>query len=469
MKVVVVGAGALGSIVGAHLARAGEDVVFVARGERAAILRQRGIVLGGLADFSVPVAVATDPREVETADVLLVAVKTYDTEPALAGLQHLRVRSALSLQNGVLKNEQLASVFGPERVLGAAVVVAGEVLGDGAVRFTLNDRFVVGELAGGVSDRARDLAAALVRAGFPAEASPHVQSVEWSKYLLFVGGMALASLTRLPTAKFLSDPDGALLMARVMRELGDVAARLQDLDAPGSGAGPPARSRGDVGLRRAKGHAARCADARPRDLLPAPVRHQPPHGGSKSLEAPHPAPSPEGRGQGGTLRREAPHAADGRLVGERELREREIGREIVEDGAHALSDGDVALRLGLEVWRDEVADDAERLVRRRRAPLFVELDQDHRVGRPFLEARLDGVVHDLVGVDVALAAHVLPLPLEGHAPGTAVARRIAHEPTALAGAQHQLVLLARELEVLAPLRVVLRDHQVHAAVFDAGH
>src|SRR5262250_1102425 len=148
---------------------------------------------------------------------------------------------------------------------------------------------------------------------------------------------------------------------------------------------------------------------------------------------------------GETLRGEAPHAADGRLVGERELREREIGREIVEDGAHALSDGDVALRLGLEVWRDEVADDAERLVRRRRAPLFVELDQDHRVGRPFLEARLDGVVHDLVGVDVALAVHVLPLPLEGHAPGTAVARRIAHEPTALAGAQHQLVLLAREL------------------------
>jgi len=227
MKVVVVGAGALGSIVGAHLARAGEDVVFVARGERAATLRQRGIVLHGLADFTVPVAVATDPREVQTADVLLVTVKTYDTEPALASLRHLCVPSALSLQNGVLKNEQLASVFGWERVLGAAVVVAGEMLGDGAVRFTLNDRFAVGELSGGVSDRVRDLAAALVRAGLPAEASPHVQSVEWSKYVLFVGGMALASLTRLPTAKFLSDPDGALLMARVMRELGDVAARLQ--------------------------------------------------------------------------------------------------------------------------------------------------------------------------------------------------------------------------------------------------
>jgi 2-dehydropantoate 2-reductase len=226
MKVVVVGAGALGSIVGAHLARAGEDVVFVARGERAALLRQHGIVITGLADFTVPVTVATDPDVVHTADVLLVTVKTYDTESALADLRHLCVPSVLSLQNGVLKNEQLARVFGWERVLGAAVVVAGEVLGDGAVRFTLNERFAVGELSGGDSDRARSLAAALVRAGLPAEASPHVQSVEWSKYVLFLGGMALAGLTRLPTAKLLSDPDGALLMARVMRELGDVAARL---------------------------------------------------------------------------------------------------------------------------------------------------------------------------------------------------------------------------------------------------
>jgi 2-dehydropantoate 2-reductase len=143
MKVVVVGAGALGSIVGAHLARAGEDVVFVARGERAALLRQHGIVITGLADFTVPVTVATGPDVVHTADVLLVTVKTYDTESALADLRHLCVPSVLSLQNGVLKNEQLARVFGWERVLGAAVVVAGEVLGDGAVRFTLNERFAV--------------------------------------------------------------------------------------------------------------------------------------------------------------------------------------------------------------------------------------------------------------------------------------------------------------------------------------
>ena len=226
MKILVVGAGALGSIIGAHLVRAGEEVIFISRGQRAVSLQQHGIALTGLADITVPATVVTDPGAVRAADALLVTVKTYDTEPALAELRHVRVGSVLSLQNGVLKDEQLASAFGEKRVLGAAAVVAGELLTDGTVRFTLNERLAVGELAGGTSKRAEALAAALVRAGLKAEASPHIRTVEWSKYALFVGGMAVASLTRLTTARFLGDPDGALLMARLMRELGSIAARL---------------------------------------------------------------------------------------------------------------------------------------------------------------------------------------------------------------------------------------------------
>lgn len=226
MKILVLGAGAMGSIIGAHLVRAGEEVVVVARGQRAASLQQHGIALTGLADFTVPVTVVADPREIQTADVLLVTVKTYDTEAALTGLRHLRVNIALSLQNGVVKNEQLASAFGEKQVLGAAAVVAGEVLADGSVRFTLNERLAVGELSGSTSTRSEALAAALVRAGLRAEASPHIRTVEWSKYALFVGGMAVASLMRLTTARFLGDPDGALLMARLMRELGSIASRL---------------------------------------------------------------------------------------------------------------------------------------------------------------------------------------------------------------------------------------------------
>jgi 2-dehydropantoate 2-reductase len=226
MKIVVLGAGALGSIIGAHLVRAGEDVIFIARGQRAAFLQQHGIVITGLVDLTVPVTVTTHPHEVQAADVLLVTVKTYDTESALASLRHLQVHSVLSLQNGVFKNEQLARIFGWDHVLGAAAVVSGQVLPDGAVRFTLNERLALGELPEGTSERTQGLVATLVRASLRAEVSADIQTVEWSKYVLFVGGMALAGLTRLASAQFLSDPDGALLMAQIMRELGRIATRL---------------------------------------------------------------------------------------------------------------------------------------------------------------------------------------------------------------------------------------------------
>ena len=78
----------------------------------------------------------------------------------------------------------------------------------------------------GTSDRVQTLAATLGRAGLRAEVSPHIRTVEWTKYLLAAGGMSLAGLTRLATAQFLSDPDGALLMARLIQELGHLAARL---------------------------------------------------------------------------------------------------------------------------------------------------------------------------------------------------------------------------------------------------
>src|SRR2546429_4182442 len=119
MKIVILGAGALGTVLGAHLARAGEDVTLLARGQRAAYLQEHGATITGLVDFTVPVPVVTDPSQIRDADVLIVTVKTYDMEPALAAVKHLDVGSVLSIQNGVLKNEQLAQTFGWEKVLGA--------------------------------------------------------------------------------------------------------------------------------------------------------------------------------------------------------------------------------------------------------------------------------------------------------------------------------------------------------------
>ena len=226
MRIVILGAGAMGSILGAHLAQGGAEVIFLARGQRAQWLRKHDITVSGLANITAPVQVIERPHEVENADVLLVAVKTHDTETALNSLRQLAVGNVLSVQNGVFKNAQVAHVFGWEQTLGAMAGFAGAVMPDGTVHCTIKERLVIGELPKGTSARVETLATALTRTGLPTEVSPHIQSVEWSKYVLFVGLMAVATLTRLETYKFLKDPDLALVRVRLEREVAQIATAL---------------------------------------------------------------------------------------------------------------------------------------------------------------------------------------------------------------------------------------------------
>jgi 2-dehydropantoate 2-reductase len=135
----IVGAGALGSILGAHLARAGHDVVMLARGERAARIEQQGLRIKGLADLSQRVRVLTDPSQLQAADTLILATKTYATVAALDRLREAQVRVAFSIQNGLMKNEQLAETWGQRCVLGAIADTSGELLSSGEVLFTRND------------------------------------------------------------------------------------------------------------------------------------------------------------------------------------------------------------------------------------------------------------------------------------------------------------------------------------------
>lgn len=226
MKFVIVGAGALGSIIAGHLVKAGQDVCLVARGKRAADLKNKGIALTDIVDVSVPCMVVENIREIKAADVLIIAVKTYDMDGVLADVDHLDVACVLSVQNGVMKNEQLAVVFGKEKVLGAAAFFSGELMLDGAVSFTLNSRFCIGEWPQGTSQRVDDIVSVVADAGINCEAVPKIQSIEWSKFTGWVGMMAPAVLTRVETYKFLSHVQTATICARMMREVAALANAL---------------------------------------------------------------------------------------------------------------------------------------------------------------------------------------------------------------------------------------------------
>ena len=223
MKVVVLGAGALGSIIAGHLARAGEDVTLIARGDRARYLEENGITVTGLAEFNTPCAVASDPSILTEADVLIVAVKTHDTEAAITSLDHLKIPSVMSVQNGVVADAKLSKVFGEANTVGASASFSGEVLADGAVRFTVNAGFYIGELPDGTSERVQGIAAMLERSGILSKAVSNIRTVQWSKFVTWVGGMPVAVLSRLATYKFCSDPDSALICARLVKETAALA------------------------------------------------------------------------------------------------------------------------------------------------------------------------------------------------------------------------------------------------------
>ncbi len=227
MRFAILGAGALGTILGAHLSRAGHEVAMIVRGERARVLQRQGLVLNGLSDIKARPTVIDDPHKLRETGTLIIATKAIDSMQSLETLRHLRVDNTFSVQNGVLKNELLARVFGFSRVLGAMADFSGELLANGEVKFTRNVCLHIGEEKGGSSPRAEELAAAIDAAGVRCVAATNIRTREWSKYAGWIAQFPLAVLTRQITWKFLMDQRSAMVIVRIVREAAQLAAALK--------------------------------------------------------------------------------------------------------------------------------------------------------------------------------------------------------------------------------------------------
>lgn len=225
MHTLILGAGALGSILAAYLARAGERVTLVARGARADLLERDGVSITGLETFSARVPIVRSIREVPDADLAILATKTYDTASILDGASFVRHPIAFSIQNGLQKDDDLAQVFSRAQVLGAAANFSGEVLADGRALFSVHDSIPIGELDGTDSQRVRDIEKMFQSAGIKVQASTEIRSIEWTKLAIYASVMAPSVLCRAPTWGYASDPDTAVVMAHIVKEIGEMARR----------------------------------------------------------------------------------------------------------------------------------------------------------------------------------------------------------------------------------------------------
>ena len=221
----ILGAGAMGSILGAHLARAGHSVAMLARGRRAEQIRTEGLRVAGLAQFSTPVHVIDDPAQLRDTLVLVVATKAIRTAESLKPLGGAKVGYAFSVQNGVLKNDLLQATFGADHVLGSLANMSGELKPSGEVLFTRNVSLQIGALQGGVPEAVRTLAHTIDSSGVRSVAVPNIAAQEWSKFAAWVGMAGVAITTRAVTWKYLMDPDAALVLVRLIREMRELATR----------------------------------------------------------------------------------------------------------------------------------------------------------------------------------------------------------------------------------------------------
>jgi 2-dehydropantoate 2-reductase len=108
-------------------------------------------------------------------------------------------------------------------VLGALANISGELLPSGTVAFTRNVNLLIGERSGCISKRATRVAGDLDASGMHASAVPDIRGQEWSKFAGWVGMVALAVTIRRNTWEYLLDPDAALLLVKVIREVGQLA------------------------------------------------------------------------------------------------------------------------------------------------------------------------------------------------------------------------------------------------------
>ena len=225
MKIAMMGSGGVGGFFGGRLARAGQDVTFIARGAHLAALRERGLTIENepQGDLHVPDIKATDDAaSIGPVDLVILSVKLWDTEAAALQVRPIvgPETAVLSLQNGVIKDDIMRRVFGEKAVMGGVCYVATHISKPGVIHQTgTMQRIVVGEYDGTKSKRALALHAALAASGVTAELSDDVRRSIWEKYSFLVGLSATTASMRRTLGPIRSNPQTRAFLHDVIREV----------------------------------------------------------------------------------------------------------------------------------------------------------------------------------------------------------------------------------------------------------
>jgi 2-dehydropantoate 2-reductase len=228
MRIVVAGSGGVGGYFGAKLAKAGEDVTFVARGKHLEAIRANGLQIRSAVegDWSVKASAVESLEGHKPADLVLFCVKSFDTEEAAKMLRPVvgDHTGILSLQNGIDNEDKLGRILGTEHAMGGVAYIFSNIESPGVIAHHQLGRIVFGEMDGRTSDRSTAFADACRRASLAIDVTPRIRKVLWEKYVILVALAGTTSVTRLPVKFIREVPETYRLWELQVEELLALAA-----------------------------------------------------------------------------------------------------------------------------------------------------------------------------------------------------------------------------------------------------
>jgi 2-dehydropantoate 2-reductase len=230
MKIVIMGAGAIGSLYGGLLSlKGGHEVILVGRQHHVTAIKSHGLrIKGVLGDHTIYLDATTEPCDIQDVDYIFLTTKTYDTANAAECIHPLVENGAyvILLQNGIGTEQIAADVLGSRRILRATTCMGSIITGDGEVTCTGEGITEIGSHFPENKDIVEAVAAMLEGVGLETHACNNIESVVWTKAIVNCGINPIAALTGLTNGEVYADMHLRKLIVNLVTETSQVAHAL---------------------------------------------------------------------------------------------------------------------------------------------------------------------------------------------------------------------------------------------------
>jgi len=249
MRIAIVGAGAIGGLLGAKLSRSGNEISLIARGAHLKAMQEHGLkLIDKEGSFTVHPFCTDNPADIGVVDVVIVTLKAHQL-PAIAwrlapllGKETMVISAMNGLpwwyfqrHGGELEGTELKSldpdgvisqVISPERIIGCEVLPSAEIIAPGVVKHTWGTTFPMGELSGENTMRIQRFAKAMKEAGFKAPVSDNIRRDIWVKLMGNMAFNPISTLTRATLVEMAEDHSIKTLVEKIMREALTICDKL---------------------------------------------------------------------------------------------------------------------------------------------------------------------------------------------------------------------------------------------------